>query len=483
LIEQALLVLIGGVLGAVAGAAILSALVSVAPRDLPRLDEIRLDLVVLSWTTLLSCACAFVFGIVPAIKAAGVNGQGRVVRSGRGSTRTAPALRVALMLTEITVATVLLSGAGLMVHTMVRLARVDPGFDPRNLQTVMFSLTGPQWPNARRQVFYDAVVERLRALPGMDNAALTSSLPILGSNWWTVFNFPGKTMEHWIAGGEIPNADSVLVTAGYFETLRIPLVAGRYFNRSDTPDSLPVAIVNNIAARKYWPNEDPVGKQIRQGFPDEPYGPWRTVVGVVGDIKQQGIDREMPPQLFMPIVQEPRASVFAIVRTRGTMTPASLETGIHEVDRNVSVFNDRSFDQVMRESSSRRRIAMIVLSVFGVVAVLLAAIGVYGVIAQAVAERRREIGVRMALGATGGQIRGQFLRHGLVFVVVGIACGVVAALAASRSLASLVFGITATDPATLSAVSVLLTVVTMLACYMPARSATHLDPLEALRSE
>ena len=483
LIEQSLLVITGGVLGALTGAAILTTLVSVAPRELPRLDEIHLDGVVLAWTTLLSCACAFFFGIVPAIKASGVSGQELVVRSGRGSTRPATALRQTLMLAEIAVATVLLSGAGLMVHTMVRLARVDPGFDPHNLQTLMFSLTGPQWPDARKQVFYDAVVERLRAVPGVEDAAVTYSLPILGSNWWSVFNFPGKTAEHWIAIGEFPNAGMVPVTAGYFETLRIPLIEGRYFNRSDTPDSLPVAIVNRSVARKFWPNEDPIGKQIRQGFPAEPFGPWRTIVGIVGDIKQEGVDRDTPSQVFLPIVQVPRTTAFAIARTRVPVPTASLEAAIHDVDRMVPIFNDRTVDQVMREASSRRRIAMVLLSVFGNVAVLLAAIGVYGVIAQGVSERRQEIGVRMALGATGGQILRLFLRHGLIAVMVGLACGLVAALAAARSLASLVFGVTVTDPATLGAVAALLTVVALLACYVPARSATRVDPTEALRSE
>ena len=483
LIEQALLVLIGGVLGAVAGAAMLIALVSLAPREMPRLDEIQLDLVVLAWTTLFSCACAFLFGVVPAIKASGVSGQALVVRSGRGATRPAAALRQALMLAEVAVATVLLSGAGLMVHSMVRLANVDPGFDPDNLHTVTFALTGPQWPDAKRRVFYNVVVERLRALPGVENAALTSSLPILGSNWWTVFNTQGKTAEHWISVGEFPNADTVLVTTSYFDTLRIPLVKGRYFDQTDTPNSAPVAIVSSNVARKFWPNEDPLGQQIRQGFPTDPYGPWRTIVGIVGDVKQLGVDRETTPQLFIPVVQEPRATMFTVVRTRETVSASSLEAAIHDVDRNVSVFNDQTVDQLMRDSSSRRRIAMIVLSAFGVVAVLLAAIGVYGVIAQGVAERRQEIGVRMALGATGGQIRRLFLRHGLIIVTVGIACGVVMALAAAQSLTSLVFGVTVTDPATLSAVAALLTVVTLLACYMPARSATRVDPLEALRSE
>jgi predicted permease len=482
LIEQALLVFVGGALGAVVGAGMLAALVSIAPPEMPRLNEIRVDVVMLSWTTLVSGGCAFVFGIVPAIKASGVSGQ-LVARSGRGSARSAPALRQGLMLAEIAVATVLLSGAGLMVHTMIRLARVDPGFDPHNLQTLKFSLTGPLWPDTRKQVFYEAVVDRLRAVPGVDNAALTYSLPILGSNWWSVFSVPGKSAEHWISVGEFPNAGMVPVTAGYFETLRIPLVKGRYFNQSDTPDSLPVAIVNSSVARKYWVNEDPLGKQVRQGFPAEPFGPWRTVVGVVGDIKQEGIDRATSPQVFMPIVQLPRATAFAIVRTRGAVPLWSLEAAIHDVDRNVPVFNDRTIDQVMRASSSRRRVAMIVLSVFGVVAVLLAAIGVYGVIAQGVAERRQEIGLRMALGATAGQILRLFLRHGLLVVAVGIACGVLMALAAARSLASLVFGVTVTDPATLTAVAAFLTVVTLVACYLPARSATRVDPLEALRSE
>jgi putative ABC transport system permease protein len=298
-----------------------------------------------------------------------------------------------------------------------------------------------------------------------------------------VFNFPGKTAEHWIAIGEYPNAGMVPVTAGYFEALRIPLIKGRYFNRSDTPDSLPVAIVNSSVARKFFLNEDPVGKQIRLGFPAEPFGPWRTIIGVVGDIKQEGVDKDMPAQVFMPIVQQPRTTVFAIARTRATVPASSLEAAIHDVDRAVPVFNDRTVDQVMREASSRRRIAMVLLSVFGVVAVLLAAIGVYGVIAQGVAERRQEIGVRMALGATGGQILRLFLRHGLIAVAIGLACGLLAALTAARSLASLVFGVTVTDPATLGAVAAFLTVVTLLACYMPARSATRVDPVEALRSE
>jgi len=370
-----------------------------------------------------------------------------------------------------------------MVHTMLRLARVDPGFDPHNLQTVMFSLEGAAWPDAKKQVFYQSVVERLRAVPGVQDAAITYSLPILGSNWWNMFMIDGITAEHWQSVGEVPNAGMVPVTAGYFEMLRIRLVKGRYFDGSDTPTSLPVAIINNSVAKTYWPNEDPIGKQIRQGHPGDPYGPWRTIVGVVGDIKQHGVDQEMPRQVFLPIAQQPRTTVFAIARARQPLPDSSIEAAIHDLDRTIPVFNDRTVSEVMNEASSLRRIVMVVLSLFGGVALLLASIGLYGVLAQGVADRRQEIGVRMALGATSRQVIGLFLRHGLIVIAVGIPTGFAAAVVAARSLASLVFGITVTDPVTLGVVAAVLVGITLSASYLPARSAAHIDPLNALRAE
>jgi putative ABC transport system permease protein len=499
LIEQTMLVVAGGVLGALAGAAILAGLISVAPRDMPRLDEIRLDLAVLSWTTFLSCACALVFGALPAFKASGIGGQALVVRSGRGSTRHTSRLRRSLLIGEVAVATVLLSGSGLMVHTMLRLSRVDPGFDPHNLQTVMFSLAGPAWPDPRKKAFFAEVVERLRAVPGVENAALTYSLPIVGSYWWSRFTVAGRPIPPDALMMQLPSAGMVPVSATYFETLKIPLIRGRSFDRSDTPDSPPVAIINSSLVNLYWPSEckaglsavacaageDPIGQQIRVAGsrPTEGYGPWRTIVGIVGDVKQHGLDQDTPQQIFMPVVQQTRTTVFAVVRTRGTVSTSTIETAIRDLDRSVPVFGDRTVEQLMREASSRRRIAMIVLTVFGGVAVFLAAIGLYGVIAQGVAERRQEISVRMALGATPGHVLRLFLRHGLIIVAVGIGCGIVAAVAAARTLKSLVFGVEPTDPATLGTVAALLTVVTLVASYMPARSATRVDPLEGLRSE
>ena len=285
---------------------------------------------------------------------------------------------------------------------------------------------------------------------------------------------------------DLPSAGMMPVSEGYFETLKIPVIKGRSFNRSDTPDSEPVAIINSRLVQLYFRDEDPIGKQIRLGGsrPTEGYGPWRAIVGIVGDVKQHGIDQLAPQQIFMPILQQTRASpAFAVARSRGTVASSALETVIHDVDRSVPVFNDRTVEQVMREASSRRRLAAIVLSVFATAAVLLAAIGLYGVIAQSVTERRREIGIRMALGATDDQILRLFLRQALIVVAVGIGCGIVSATAAGQALASLVFGVTARDPATLGAVAVLLTIVTLLASYLPARSAARVDPSEALRSE
>ena len=482
-IEQALFVVAGGVLGALAGAGMLAGLVKVAPNDLPRLDEIHLDVAVLAWTTLIGCACAFALGIGPALEASGVRRGALVLRSGHRSTPATSALRRGLMIAEIAVATVLLFGAGLMVHTMVRLAQVDPGFDPHNLQTFAFSFADPKWGgpegDARKRVFFDAAIDRLRGVPGVENTALAYSLPILGSNWWSQFTILGRLAP---APGDFgPNAGMVPVSAGYFETLGIPLIKGRYFDRSDTPNSLPVAIINNSVARSYWPNEDPVGKQFRGGSVGNEYGPVRTIVGVVGDIKYHGLDQDAPQQVFMPIVQEVRSPVFAITRTRGALPSAALEAVVRGLDASVPVYNDRTLDQVMREATSRRRFAMILLSVFGGVAVLLAAIGLYGVIAQSVTERKNEIGIRMSLGATQGQVVRLFLQRGMVAAALGLACGLAAAAAASRSLQSMVFGLTTTDPLTIAAVVALLASVAFAACYLPARSAARVDPARALR--
>ena len=482
-VEHALLVGLGGLLGVLAGATIFKGLITLAPRDLPRLDEIHLDVVALTWITLFSCAFAFVFGIVPALKASVIGGQGLLVRARDGSTRWAAVLRRGLLTAELALATVLLSGAGLMVQTMVRLSRVDPGFDLHDVKAFSFSLTGPLWPDERKQVFYGELVERLRTVPGVENAAIVHSLPFLGSMWWNGFTIADQSAAFWQSRGERPNAAMVPVSSGYFETLRIPLRQGRYFDHSDQPTSLPVAIVNSSMARKYWPNESALGKRIRQGFPPDSFGPWRTIVGIVGDIKQHGLDVDAPTQIFMPVQQQPRSTVFAVVRARGPVNSSTLEAALHDLDRTVPVFHHQSVEQVLHDAYSRRRIAMVVLSVFAGVAVLLAAIGLYGLIAQGVTERRKEIGIRMSMGATAGQVQRLFLREGAAISGFGVMAGLLGGVAASAALRRLVFGVSPTDPLTLSAVALLLTATALAACYLPARAAARVDPAATLHGE
>jgi putative ABC transport system permease protein len=481
LVEQVILVAIGGVLGALVGTGLLRALVALAPRGTPRLDEVRLNDAVLLWTTGLSCLCAFAFGLLPALKASSVRGQQLLVRAGRGFSLSTSPLRRAMMIAEISLATVLLSGSALMVHTMWRLTTIDPGFEAHNLHSFMFALRGSAWPNERQQVFYDAMVERLRALPGVEDAAVTHSLPILGSNLMDTLLLLDRPVTP--ATTEMPFAAITPITARYFETMKIPLIKGRYFDHTEKADSQPVAVINEKAARQIWPGEDAIGKQIRQGFPNAPYGPWRTIVGIVRDVKVGGLDSEIPKQVYIPLVQDPRTTVFAVVRTKGAPNAAAIKAAFHEFNRTVPLFNERTLDQVIAEATSRRRVAMVVLSIFGVVAVVLALVGLYGVIAHSVAERTQEIGVRMALGATPAQVLRLFLRHGLVVTIIGLACGVLASIAAARSLASLVFGVSTTDPVTLAAVAALLTGAALAACYLPARAAARVDPLVALRVE
>ena len=267
LIEQALLVVTGGAIGAVVGAATLTALVTLAPRNLPRLDEVSLDWAVLLGTAGVSCVCAFLFGIYPALRASGIRGQEAVIRAARGAMPSTFRLRRALTIAEIAVATMLLVGSGLMVQTMLRLTRVDLGFEPRNLQTFMFAFQGPNWPTPRKQAFYDAGDRRIQAVPGVENVGITNSLSILGSTWNSTFQIADRP-----APDNVGFAAMTAVTAGYFETLKVPLIRGRFFERSDRPDSFPVAVINDSLARQLWPGQDPIGERIDRASQLKPLG-------------------------------------------------------------------------------------------------------------------------------------------------------------------------------------------------------------------
>jgi putative ABC transport system permease protein len=386
------------------------------------------------------------------------------------------------MAVEIALAAILLTGCGLMLRTLAQLAAVDPGFRTDHLLTARISLSGEHWNAPERRVaFYDRALETVKQLPGVKNAALTLSLPIDGSNWGSIFIVGDKPVP---SHSSLPMAAFVPVTAGYFETLEMAVRDGRVFEGRDRAESQPVAVVNETAARRLWPGESAIGKRIKQGWPEEP-GTWREVVGVVSDVKLEGIDQDTPLQIFLPLLQLPVRNLAFVVRTstEPEALAATLEAAVQRVQGDLPVTRILAMTQLMTRAVAGRRLSTLIFAVFAAVAMLIAAVGLYGVVSQSVTERTREIGVRMALGAERRRVLGMFVRQGLLTALVGIAAGTAGAVLLSKWIERLVFNVAPRDPATLAAAACLLLGVAALACYVPARRATRVDPLIALKAE
>jgi len=486
LVESSLASAAGGLVGVGVAAALLRMLVAMAPEGTPRLDEVRLDPTALLFAFAAAAACGIIFGAFPAMQASGVSGQHVVVRgrSGGASARS-HRLRRGLMVAEVALALVLLTGAGLMIRTVLQLTHVDTGFRADHLLTLQVSFRGERWTDAKRVAFLDEVFSRVRALPGVANAAAALSLPIDGSQWNSVFVAEGQPVPE--RRELIPSAAMTPVTAGYFETMGMRLVRGRLFTPADGPQSSRVVVINETLARRIFAASDPLGKRLKQGWPETPeqFSPWREVVGVVADVKLEGLSELTPLQVYMPYAQSPTSDLAFVVRT--AVDPASLqpavEAAVHALDRDLPVFSVRTMDRVLEASIARERMAVLVLMVFAVVALTLASVGLYGVVAHGVTERTHEIGVRIALGAERRHVLGLVVRQGLSMAVLGTAIGVAGAIALSRWIEGLLFGVTATDPATIVAVVAMLLTVALVACYVPAWRATRVNPTQALRAE
>jgi putative ABC transport system permease protein len=331
----------------------------------------------------------------------------------------------------------------------------------------------------------------VRSTPNVTHAALTFSLPIDGSQWNSIFIVADKPVPPRAA---LPSAAFTPVSAGYFETMGMRLLNGRVFGETDTPTSPKVAVVNESLAKRLWPGENPVGKRLKQGWPETPdrpttpgayFAPWREVIGVVADVKFNGITADTPMQSYLPLTQEPTRGLALVARTTGdpaAITP-SIEAIVRRLDKDLPLFQIRTMDQMLDRSIARQRMSMMIFIVFAVVALTLASVGLYGVVAHGVTERTHEIGVRMALGADARHVLGLVVRQGLSMALVGTAIGVAAAIALSRWIQGLLFGITATDPMTFAAVVATLLAVAFVACYVPAWRATRVDPTTALRAE
>jgi predicted permease len=488
LTESLLLALCGGVLG------VLFAFISVhwthvlGPRSVPRLDEIGIRGDALLFTVLISLASGILFGLAPALRVSRVDLLTTLKDSDRGSAGASAMwgrgnnLRRLLVITELAISVVVLIVAGLLLRSFIRLQHVSPGFNPDNVLTLELTLSGDKYKDpvvaraASRQI-----LENLEHLPGAVTAGGVSSLPLSDMFAWGPINVEGRVAP---PGEKFINADERVVAGRYFETMQIPLIKGRLFNDQDTVDKPHVVLVDEFMAQQLWPNQDPLGKRI--SFGDLAAKPeWATVVGVVGRIKQDALDSDSRIALYMPHSQFISRLFNVVLRT--TTDPASLTSAVahelHEVDRDLPMYGVVTMEQRVAGSLARRRFTTVLLAMFAGFALALATIGIYGVMAYLVSQGTREIGIRMALGATEKTVLRLVVKQGMVLAMCGVAVGLIAALAFSRLVSGLLFGVKATDPLTFAGITVLLTVVALFASYIPARRAARIDPMISLRCE
>ncbi len=483
LTESLLLALMSGGAGLLLALWSVDLIVRLNESNIPRASEVGIDGRVLVFTLVVSLLTAILFGLIPALQSSKIDLQGALKEGGRGSTAASPHIRRALVVVEVALALVLLIGAGLMIKSFIRLQNVNPGFDPENVLTAEVSLPAFKYrERAQINSFYQQVIEQIKNSPGVESVGGITGLPLTGSGWTGSFNIEGQT----IAPGQAePHSAFRAITPGYFETMKIPLVAGRYFDERDVAGSKLVAIIDQTLAEHYFPNEDPVGKRIEFGMAG-PNGPlWREIVGVVGSIRHKRLDAEIKDHFYFPQAQRPEPIMSLVVRTStDPESVASVVRGaVASVDKDQPVYRVSTMEQVRSDSVSRKRLSMLLLAIFAAVALILSAVGIYGVMSYTVTERTHEIGIRMALGAKAGDVLRLVVGQGMALALAGVVIGVAAALLLTRFMQSLLFGVTATDAATFAAISLLLAGVALMACYLPARRATKVDPMVALRYE
>jgi putative ABC transport system permease protein len=480
--ESLLLALAGGGLGVLLALWSLAPLRALVPVDMVGGAPITLDSRVLLFTLFASLASGVLFGLIPGLRLLGTDLNATLQEGGRGSAGSGRArrMRSALVVTEIAMAAVLLIAAGLLLRSFSQLLRVHEGFNPDHVLSMQLSLPQARYPKpVDRVAFVRSALEKINSLPGIAAASAISRLPLNPGNSSRSIEIEGRTTP---ASGDIA-PDYLVVTPDYFQTLGVPLLSGRTFSERDDVNATPVTIISEATARHFWPNGDAIGKHLRGACGDEKT--WCQVVGVVGDIKQHHLEQASKLALYVPFSQDPWAFFALVVRTKlEPRSAASAVAGaIRSIDADEPVYNIRSMRDVEAASLSPQRLQIALIALFAALALVLACMGIYGVMAYSVARRTNEMGVRMALGAQASNVLGLVMGEGLRLAVLGAGIGLAGSFFAARLLSGMLFGITPTDPFTFLGVAVLLVAVAMVACYVPARRATRVDPLVALRYE
>ena len=456
----------------------LQALLAAAPTDLPRLASVSIDNRALLFTFVVALFTAFLFGLAPALQVLKFDSN-PALKDQRSRSVRQQRIGNLLIASEVALALMLLIGGGLLLRTLWRLNRVDPGFGERNALAVTLQLPEKKYAGPEQLArFSEQLVQQVTTVPGVETAGVARILPIV-HDLPTGFYFEGYARPK---DNDLPQTNYSAVSPGYFKAMGIPLLAGRAFTERDTQEALPVAIVSQTMAQRFFPNGDAIGKRINVNTGPENY---REIVGIVGDVKQNGLTKETRPHTYEPFAQAPNQFMTLIVRS--TTDPMSLVPSIRNkvvaLDSELPLQRVTTLDRMISSSIRQQRFTSIVLSVFAGVALLLAAAGLYGVISYSVAQRTHELGIRVALGAQVKDVMQLVLRQGMTFVIAGEVAGIIGAFGLTRLLSGLLFGVTPTDAATFIAVTIVLTLVALLACYIPARRATKVDPLVALRYE
>ncbi len=487
LTESIVLSLAGGIAGLLIAIWGSDALVALQPAGIPRIGEVRVDASVIAFSAIVAVLTGLLFGSIPAVQITRGALVGALKESGRSALagRRSHRVRSTLVVAELALAVALLAGAGLLINSFVRIQRVDPGFQTGEALTFRVGLPESAYPERPQRIaFYDRLLERLQTLPGVKSTGAVMGVPLSDLNFNISFQVEGRPAA---PAGHEPTMEVRVASVGYFGAIGIPLKRGRLFSAADVWSAPQVVMLSESAVRKYFPTEDPLGRNITIGwtYDERRRRAGGTVVGVVGDVKDAGLDAEARPEIYLPYAQMGLDSMTVVVR--GALPAASfsraVEDVVHDLDANLAVANVKTLDQIVSASVADRRFYMLLIGVFAAAALILAAVGIFGVMSYSVTQQTREIGIRMALGAGRGDVVRMVLHHAGLLIFAGVVIGVGLALAAGRALSSMLFDLSPRDPATLVVVSTVLGSIAFLASYLPARRATRIDPVQALRAD